>query len=1137
MTPILNIRLLGEFGLFFDNKPIFSVERPRQQALLAYLLLHRHTPQPRQKIAFTFWPDSPESQAHTNLRKLFFQLRQVLPQADVFLKSDSRHLYWQHDAPYRLDVAELERGLELLKRAGTPDTATVEQIVTLYGGELLPTCYDDWLLSMRRALHERVVNTLVQALIGLGAQHEYVAALHAAEHLRMLDPLHEEIYRHVMHLRTQIGDRAGALRVYHECVAVLKRELDIEPVSATTALYQELLKWNSDPQGKNDAPASLTPPQYIPVKPKHNLPLQLTPMIGREHELAALEQLLSAEGIRLVTIAGPGGIGKTRLALEAARRQLDAGEKSLGDTFAHGVHFVALAPLNEPNQIVPALAEAIGLTLESSGASILSPTQQVLDYLRGKQMLLVLDNFEQLLNGVALIYTILQTAPRIHILVTSRERLSMPGEQLYWLHGLDTGQSEEWVGDDGPAAVTLFTQTARRSLPQLTLSKGDLRAIFRICRLVEGMPLAIELAAGWIDTLSPAAILQELQHGFDFLAAERRGVPERHQSMRAVFDVTWQRLDEKERTVFAALSVFRGGFSREGAQAVTGATLRQLSSLTGKSLIVYHPHRSRYTLHELLRQYAALRLAEQAEVEKAVRDRHSLYYAAFLQQYQAALKGIGQRTALTALDSEHENVSLMWRWFVDQGNVGQLAQTINGLGLYFQLRRLGDEGLALFQVAAQRVEPTAETRLLAQLLSWQAAFACMVEQFELAAQLLARSLRLLDSQPLLQQDVRAERAFVLSLMGALAFAQGDYHERQYYDESAALFEELEDASSAAGVLRGLLEMTRALGDFSTSRELAQRSLTLYSKVGNERGMANARLSLASCEIFLGRPEIALGEIPQSLAVFLELRDREGIWASQFDFGHAYLTLGEFSKARQALLQCAAISIELGSQRMESLIYNVLCGVEMGAGDYALAYGYAQRSLEVLAEEENHPLAGVCSSYQGWAALYLDTSEDGLEVLQKSVVTLDKVGGIADRCWAYALLALGEWMNNLPCQARSHCLYALRLGRQCAERLPVSVTLSLAMALLADGEDILYALELYGMLRHDPYCNSAAWWRDSVGQHVEARLAHLLDEPLADEPLADEVVKAALQHGGEVDVWETVDRLVDILCTLGWETPS
>lgn len=306
MTPHLHIQLLGEFRLSVDEHPLDTLYQPRLQALMAYLLLHRHAPQPRQQIAFSFWPDSSEQQAYTNLRKLFFQLRRVLPQADAFLTVERHHLGWRPDAAFTLDVAEVEEALGRLAQGASTDVAAVERLVELYRGELLPTCYDDWLLPLRRSLHEQVVNALAQGLGGLEAQRQYQVGLRTAQFLVRLDPLYEAAYRHLMSMRALSGDRAGALRVYHECVTVLAQDLGVSPATETQLLYQQLR--TAEPQA-GPAPTTGQEREHIPL-------------VGRKLEWPLLQQAWHQTASRrphLVTVWGEAGVGKTRLVEELLR--------------------------------------------------------------------------------------------------------------------------------------------------------------------------------------------------------------------------------------------------------------------------------------------------------------------------------------------------------------------------------------------------------------------------------------------------------------------------------------------------------------------------------------------------------------------------------------------------------------------------------------------------------------------------------------------------------------------------------------------------------------------------------------------------------------------------------------------------
>ncbi|MGH8631367.1 MAG: ATP-binding protein, partial [Burkholderiales bacterium] len=367
---------------------------------------------------------------------------------------------------------------------------------------------------------------------------------------------------------------------------------------------------------------------YTTARPRDNLPTPPTPLIGRERELAEMARLLGDPQCRLLTLAGPGGIGKTRLAIEAADHQREA--------FADGAHFVSLAPIRSAEFIVPAIADAIGFAFY--GAE--DPKAQLLNYLSGKAPLLVLDNLEHLLEGVALLAEILERGPAVKLLATSRERLNLHGEWVLDIQGLPFPDEAGSAEVEGYSAVALFVQTARRAHVDFVLAAEERPAVARICRLVEGMPLGIELAAAWVRTLSCREIAQEIERnladprqGMDFLAASMRDVPERHRSIRAAFDHSWNLLSAEEQQVMRQLSVFRGGFRREAAEQVAGATLPLLSALVDKSLL-RRTEAGRFDLHELVRQYAAAQLQADPQDEFVTCERFSHYYAVWLQRQE-----------------------------------------------------------------------------------------------------------------------------------------------------------------------------------------------------------------------------------------------------------------------------------------------------------------------------------------------------------------------------------------------------------------------------------------------------------------------------------------------------------------------
>src|SRR3954454_8653739 len=381
-----------------------------------------------------------------------------------------------------------------------------------------------------------------------------------------------------------------------------------------------------------------------------NLPAARTSFVGRVAELDDIDRLLQDPDCRLLTLVGPGGAGKTRLALEAAARRIDR--------YPHGVHFVPLVSVATAEFLAPAVAESIQFAVDGAHSGF-SAQDQLLDYLGDRSTLLVLDNFEHLVGGADLLGEIIGRAPGVELLTTSRERLNVQSEWVLDVHGLGLVEN----GDGGSGALRLFVERARQGEPGFSLDdSAELDHACRICRLVEGLPLGVELAASWVSMLSCAEIADEIEQNIDFLATSMRDVPERHRSLRAAFDQSWRLLSGEQQDVLARLSVLRGDYGREAAAAVAGADLRLLSVLVSKSL-VRRSDFARYELHELLRQYASEKLAaESADAVAATRERHARFYLRVLNERRPALAGAGVVEVRDELRREVDNLRAAAEW-------------------------------------------------------------------------------------------------------------------------------------------------------------------------------------------------------------------------------------------------------------------------------------------------------------------------------------------------------------------------------------------------------------------------------------------------------------------------------------------
>ncbi|MGD2078261.1 MAG: adenylate/guanylate cyclase domain-containing protein, partial [Chloroflexota bacterium] len=418
----------------------------------------------------------------------------------------------------------------------------------------------------------------------------------------------------------------------------------------------------------------------------NNLPLQVTEFVGRETELEETERIL--EQTRLLTIVGPGGIGKSRLSLELAA--------NVANQFDHGAFFVPLAPVATADLAAEAIAESIGFSFALTDP----PEKQLLSYLAGKKQLLVLDNMEHIIQTADLVDQILRAAPQVKIIVTSRAKLRLSSESVFLLHGLGSGSWDSLAAARRDEAVRLFVNSARRVRPDFEITEDDLGAMGDILRMIQGSPLGIVLAASWLDVLSLPEIAGEIGRSFDFLETELRDVPERQRSARAVFDYSWRLLSQRERDLFATLSIFRGGFTRVASQSVARASLRELANLANKSFVSLESDSGRYSVHELLRQYGAASLQADRGRYEVARDEHARFFASLVDAQKEAIY-LGDHSKILA---DLDNIRAAWRWAVRHRLLEALQLMMWPLGWFHNLRAYHTESAAMLRLAVDALQ-------------------------------------------------------------------------------------------------------------------------------------------------------------------------------------------------------------------------------------------------------------------------------------------------------------------------------------------------------------------------------------------------------------------------------------------------
>ena len=668
--------------------------------------------------------------------------------------------------------------------------------------------------------------------------------------------------------------------------------------------------------------AGVTPPVQHPTEqtipaPPFRLPIPLTPLIGRAAEVTDLRDLLARAECRLLTLVGPGGIGKTRLAIAGAVEQ--------GEAFSDGVVFVALAPLSSSQFIVSAIAEAVGCAFYGPTA----PKTQLLNYLGEKRMLLLLDNIEHLLDGVGLLAELLQHAANVKLLVTSRERLQLQGEWVVDLQGLAVPPTRQTDQLETYSAIGLFVERARRARSSFALSEQNQAHVAHICQLVDGLPLGIELAAAWMPTLSCEEIAQELERNLDFLAASVRDLPERHRSIRAVFDHSWKLLAYEERQALRQLALFRGGFTREAAAQVADATLTLLSTLVAKSLL-HRAETGRYDLHELIRQYAAAQLRADPQAEARTRTRFGDYYASRLVHWEGQLKSRKQRETLEEMGIEIDNLRQAWDWLIAHQQIGQMLQSLHTLWQFYDLRGWFQEGAALFGQAVSSFQTANAAHVapaLGQFMARQGWFCFRLGQPKQARALLEHSLDLLQSS-----DDRAARAVTLSYLGIEDYALGNYPQAlQSVFESLALYRACGDQWGVALCLSTLGQIHLEQGKIQEAYEVFSQSLAIWRSVGDSRGTAACLRVLGESAYLLGQHEEAQPLLEESLAINRALNYRWGTAATLATLGDAALSLSETTRAEQLIREGIALFREVGDRLNTAVALDSLGAVRYRQG--------------------------------------------------------------------------------------------------------------------------------------------------------------------------------------------------------------
>lgn len=933
---MLSFSLFGHPGIELDGDNLSGKLPKKAQALLFYLAM-THKAHDREWLASLFWSEVPTATALKNLRDLLPEVRRLV---GAHLIVTRQRLALNTESLPFVDVHAFQERLQ----TDPPDYAGA---FALWQGEFLgdfhlpnALLFEDWVTLQREYLHELAVQNMDAFIEQCLAHRAWETGLTWSARLLTLDPWRESTHRQRMRLLALTGQRGAALAQYATCRKMLADEFGVAPSPQTETLSQQI---RANQLETHPAPAPL---------PQHNLPRSLTPFFGREPELALLAQRLREPATLLVTLMGEGGVGKTRLALTVARRVLT--------DFPDGVWLIPLAGI--PAEVDAALAEerlarALGETLGLSFSAPIPLAQQVIHWLQGRKVLLVLDNLEHLIAGSGFLLALLEHAEGVTLLIASRTRLDAPAEHVFRLDGLPfPAEGTPPQAAMGFPSVKLFAERAARLSPKFVLTEGNVSEIARICRLVEGLPLGIELAAAMTERQTHASIARALETGLHSLGAPRRGVPERHQSLQAVFDYSWHLLSDEEKHTLAQCAVFRGSFSRFAVAEVTGAGVAALVSLTGKSLL--RPLLDeRFEMHELIRQFAQAKLALSPALQTETEARHCAYFLHVLHENETVLEN--DPVKLHEIQADLPNFRAAWVWGLQARRVDDLLKGIQPLALVFRLTGLFREARKMFDEALATVRAWKQAGPLSPDESYLFGF-ILIEQSFFYQNLVGLLQALVLAREALEVghalgNVHLQAAGYIRL-AALETSKGnltaseDFCQKGLKLAEAGGFSRLQAVGFAGlGIidhLRGFLE--RAFNHHSRALEIAREQ-------GLRRFESIITGNLAVWHTRSAKPESARLHAERALALSREIEDADIEGMAHIYLGDIAWMVSQFWEAQTHYENALKIFQQVGDQRYESFSLMGMGLCQVSRGECEAGFANAEKSRDLAQEIEDHPV--------------------------------------------------------------------------------------------------------------------------------------------------------------------------------------
>lgn len=991
---MLAFKLLGQVVLSIDGTPLDQFRSQKEAALLVYLA-HSGEIHQRDFLAELLWESNSTKQSLTNLRTVLSRLRKKVNGA---LNITRTTIELTRENRQQVDSVRLWQALESLREIDSAATAeALQTALECYEGQFLANFYldnapqfNDWAIQTREQIHRRVLSAYDRLGQFLWQTNDVINGIIIARRWIDVDEFDEAAHLLLIQFLLQGGYTHEALAHYDYCVKLLREELGIEPSAEMTALIKEA---QPQPTAAAAPPAAVLP---TTAARQHNLPIEYDQFFGRRQVIEEIQIRLDQPWCRLVTIMGQGGVGKTRLALNIARSRLRQ--------YPDGVWLVELGNIDPQDEdIAEAIAVEIATTLELRLTGSTTPAAQLVSHLQHKQAMLILDNFEHLLDdGVQTVLDLVQGCEKVQMLITSREPLRIRAEWTITLTGLNYPINEQ---DELPSeAVDLFV--ARRAQQKYaTIAAESLTAIRTICQMVEGLPLAIELAAAMTRHSTAAAVADSLRDGFDALTPSLRDIPARHRGMHIVFEMSWQMLTPVLQQRLARLAIFRGGFSATAAWEIAEADENHLAALVEKSLLRHHNGLERYTLHPIIQAYAAIKQS----AADSTAQKHGRYYLSQLAKHREPLQKHRPQASMNILEPDIENIRLAWQTSLAGRETAYLNDALMALSTYYQLRGLAHEGDSVMHATMDQAAAWGDesTSFAARAGLERARFQNRLGQARLAIQTVQIALKLA-----VQSKDRWAQAMALVWWGESLWRLGDY-------------------STAETKLTTALKQAHAIN-----------SVEIVGWCHHQLGIINDIQS---------RYELALDHFEEAQAVWEELDHAQNLSNTLNSIGVVNTNKDDLPAAQQAMEQALMLCETIGNRHVQASLLNNLSRIAIDRGDYAGAQYYLNLGLKLAVLNGN--VTGQVDVYLNIGVIHHHQGELGLaqSSLEKALESAQEIGNRSRAALAMLNLAKVKQKQNKLEQSHSFYNQALEIANQ--DNLPnLECEALLGLAELLSQED-------------------------------------------------------------------------------------